>query len=96
MIAVNSPAERRHEELLHSPRAHVLLAIEAAVVGRSRCECGFIGLHAEVQEHLAGSIPPRRMPDGTPCWCISEMEPHDGWIHSEYCSGVRRLARAIP
>jgi hypothetical protein len=39
--------------------------------------------------------PPKRyMPDGTPCWCVSESEPHEGWLHAPACSAtaLSRLA----
>jgi len=34
---------------------------------------------------LAGMPSARRMPDGSPCWCISSDEPHDGWSHAPRC-----------
>lgn len=31
----------------------------------------------------------RRMPDGTPCWCVTEEEPGPTWIHSPRCQMIR-------
>lgn len=31
----------------------------------------------------------RSMPDGSPCWCISEDEPHEGWQHAPVCASLR-------
>jgi len=33
----------------------------------------------------------RRMPDGTPCWCVTEDEPGPGWIHSPRCLMIRTV-----
>ena len=33
--------------------------------------------------------PLRRMPDGTPCWCVSSDAPHDGWVHAPVCLARR-------
>jgi hypothetical protein len=79
----------------HSARIHVLVSMEPVDRGRSRCDCGYSGTHGELQIHLAESRPPRRMPDGSPCWCVGDMEPHDGWIHAPWCSSIRRLARRL-
>lgn len=38
------------------------------------------------------SDPFRTMTDDTPCWCVSEEAPHDGWIHSPNCLALRALA----
>lgn len=40
----------------------------------------------------ADGPPARAMPDGTPCWCVSEEEPHEGWAHSPVCAARRELA----
>jgi hypothetical protein len=34
--------------------------------------------------------PVRKMPDGTPCWCASDDEPHDGWTHAPVCTARRK------
>lgn len=39
--------------------------------------------------------PRRTMVDGTPCWCVSEEEPHEGWVHAPVCI-VRREIAADP
>lgn len=43
------------------------------------------------------SHPFRWMPDGTPCWCISAEEPHEGWVHAAACQDLlrERLRTAI-
>ncbi len=35
--------------------------------------------------------PIRKMPDGTPCWCVSDDEAHANWIHSPRCGTIRAL-----
>lgn len=37
--------------------------------------------------------PLRRMPDGTPCWCLSEQDIPEGskWSHSPRCLAIRAL-----
>jgi hypothetical protein len=34
--------------------------------------------------------PDRVMPDGSPCWCVSNEAIHDGWIHSPLCTDTLR------
>lgn len=34
---------------------------------------------------LAGMASARRMLDGSPCWCVSSDEPHEGWSHAPRC-----------
>jgi hypothetical protein len=29
------------------------------------------------------------MPDGSPCWCVSNAAPHEGWVHSTRCEQFR-------
>lgn len=40
------------------------------------------------------SRPPRvrSMLDGSPCWCVSDEPPHDGWIHSPVCEALRSMS----
>lgn len=42
----------------------------------------------DLTEHDAH--PFRWMLDGTPCWCISADEPHDGWVHAPACQDQLR------
>lgn len=32
------------------------------------------------------------MPDGSPCWCVSVEEPHEGWEHAPACMELRAPA----
>src|SRR5690349_12966953 len=34
-------------------------------------------------------LPVRYMPDGSPCWCQSHDEPHEGWVHGSACYSKR-------
>lgn len=38
------------------------------------------------------TAPVRTMPDGSPCWCVSDDEPHEGWIHAPLCLARRETA----
>lgn len=41
---------------------------------------------------FSGALPPepiRRMLDGSPCWCVSKDEPHEGWVHAPFCLRLR-------
>jgi hypothetical protein len=29
--------------------------------------------------------PARYMEDGSPCWCVSNDDPHEGWVHAPVC-----------
>lgn len=44
----------------------------------------------------AGDLPnPRRMMlDGSPCWCVSAADPHEGWTHAPLCEQLR--SRTLP
>lgn len=39
--------------------------------------------------------PFRWMLDGTPCWCVSADEPHEGWIHAPACQATLRERVAL-
>ena len=36
----------------------------------------------------------RYMADG-PCWCLSEVEPHEGWIHAPRCLELREKSARV-
>jgi hypothetical protein len=31
----------------------------------------------------------RKMADGSPCWCVSDDAPHEGWVHAPVCIALR-------
>lgn len=33
--------------------------------------------------------PVRVMTDGSPCWCVSDDAPHEGWVHAPVCLAKR-------
>lgn len=39
---------------------------------------------------------PRRVVDGSPCWCVSDVAPHRGWIHSPACLAIAIAAGIWP
>lgn len=41
---------------------------------------------------LADVVPVRLMLDGSPCWCVSADEPHEGWVHAPACETLRAAA----
>lgn len=50
--------------------------------------------HAARHAAFEQAHPLRWMPDGTPCWCVSETEPHDGWQHAPACNATLRRVLA--
>jgi hypothetical protein len=44
---------------------------------------------AAIRRAYTEPTPPLRyMPDGTPCWCVSADEPHEGWAHAPACTAT--------
>lgn len=39
---------------------------------------------------------PRRTVEGLPCWCVSDVAPHRGWIHSPACIAIGIAAGIWP
>jgi len=48
---------------------------------------GFLICHDRVRDEREPAK--RTMPDGTPCWCVSDEAPHEGWIHAPVCESLR-------
>lgn len=40
--------------------------------------------------HLTATVHPNRVMRDGPCFCISNVEAHEGWIHGEFCLFVRQ------
>lgn len=63
--------------------------------------CVHCQMHRPLVEFVWATVPPqsmvpveRYMKDG-PCWCLSEEEPHTGWIHAPRCLELRAHSKRV-
>ncbi len=73
----------------HGGAAHITNPDGTMAGGEVEHLAGFIFSHDRAGGNDTREAPLRTMLDGSPCWCVSADEPHDGWIHSPVCESLR-------
>jgi hypothetical protein len=88
---LDAAEERGWAVILVDARANSVILEEPSGSGSIAIRISGRTLNAEfirqLPEATVWARPPalRWMPDGTPCWCVSDEEPHEFWIHSPRC-----------